>query len=160
VVYLQHPMKSDVFTTPHQQWCIYNTPWRVMYLQLPMKSDVSTTPHRYITLHGELWIHHSSWGVVNTSLFMGCCKYKWCIYNSPWRVMYLQHPMKSDVSRTPHEEWCIYNTPWRVMYLQHPMKSDVFTTPHEEWCIYNTPWRVMYLPWGVVNTSLFMWSCK
>jgi hypothetical protein len=35
-----------------------------------MKSDVFTTPleERYI-------IHHSSWGVVDTSLFMGSCKY-------------------------------------------------------------------------------------
>jgi hypothetical protein len=41
-MYLQHPMKSDVFTTP-------------------MKSDVLTTPHEE--------------GVVNTSLFMGSCKY-------------------------------------------------------------------------------------
>jgi hypothetical protein len=53
-----------------------------------MKSDVFTTPQwgvvntslfmgscKYITLHEELLIHHSSWGVVNTSLFMGSCKY-------------------------------------------------------------------------------------
>jgi hypothetical protein len=56
-----------------------------MYLQLPMKSDVFTTgvvntllfmgSCRYITLHGVLLKHHSSWGVGNTSLFMGSCKY-------------------------------------------------------------------------------------
>jgi hypothetical protein len=109
---------------------------------------------KYITLHGELYIHHSSWGVVNKPLFMGSCKYitlhgellihHSSFYNSPWRVVYLQHLMKSDVFTTLHEEWCIYNAPWRVMYLQRPMKSDVFTTPHEEWCIY----------------TLFMGCCK
>jgi hypothetical protein len=77
---------------------------------------------KYITLHEELLIHHSSW----------------CINNSPWRVMYLQLSMKSDVLTTPHEKWCINNIPWRVMYLQLPMKSDVSTT----------------------NTSLFMGSCR
>jgi hypothetical protein len=44
-MYLHLPMKSDVFTTPHEEWCIYNTPWKVMHLQHPMKSDVFTTPH-------------------------------------------------------------------------------------------------------------------
>jgi hypothetical protein len=138
-MYLQLPMKSDVFTTPHEEWCIYNTPWRVMYQQQ---------------------IHHSSWGVVNTSLFMGCCKYitlhgELLIHHSSWGVVSTPLFMGSCIFTTPHEEWCIYNTPWRVMYLQLPMKSGVFTTPHEEWCIYNSP-----CSWGVVNTSLFMGSCR
>jgi hypothetical protein len=54
VMYLQLPMKSDVFTTPHEEWCLMGS-------------------CKCITLNGELLIHHSSWGVVNTSLFMGSC---------------------------------------------------------------------------------------
>jgi hypothetical protein len=59
-MYLQHPMKSDVYTTPHEE--VVNKP-------LFMGSC------KYITLHGELLLHHSSWGVVNTPFFMGSCKY-------------------------------------------------------------------------------------
>jgi hypothetical protein len=76
-MYLQLPMKSDVFTTPHEEWCIHNSPWRVIYLQHPMKSDVFTTPHDEWCIYNSPWrvIHHSSWGVVNISLFMGSCEY-------------------------------------------------------------------------------------
>jgi hypothetical protein len=69
-MYIQLPMKSDVFTTPHEEWCIHSS-WGVVNTPLFMGSC------KYITLHGELYIHHSSWGVVNTSLFMGV------VHNSP-----------------------------------------------------------------------------